>query len=90
MGWLVEVSKIRIITRDKKVETNAMDKEDGDEGGAARLLLPLNIIPKKSPSSLLDPAALLPLLVAPVTDPPPLKPGYRSPLSLFNYSLIKH
>lgn len=80
------MSKIRIIRRDKKVVTNTVE-EDGGDGGAAWLLLPLNIIPKKSPSSL-DPA-LLPLLVAPVTVPPPLKPGYRSPLSLFNYSLMR-
>ena len=87
MAWLVVVSKIKIIKRDKKVETNTMD-EEGDGGAAWLLLLPLNIIPKKSPSSLLDPS-VLPLLVAPVTVPPPLKPGYKSPLSLFNNLLIR-
>ena len=87
--WLVVVSKTKIIKRDKKIETNRTD-----DGGAAWLLLllllpPLNIIPKKSPpSSLLDPS-VLPLLVAPVTVPPPLKPGYKSPLSLFNNLLIR-
>ena len=74
--WLVKVYKMEIMKRDKKMET----KEK--EGGAAWLLLPLNIIPKKSPSSPspVDPA--LPVLLAPVTVPPPLNPGNRSPLSL--------
>lgn len=78
---------MKIIKRDKKVETIIMDDE-GEEGGAWLLVLPLNIIPKKSPSSLLEDPPLLPLLEAPVTVPPPLKPGNRSPLSLFNNLVI--
>lgn len=48
------MSKLKIIKRDKKVETNTIDKYGA--GGAAWLLLPLNIIPKKSPPSLLGPS----------------------------------
>lgn len=74
---------MKIIKRDKKVETKTIMDGECDEG-AALLLLPLNIIPKKSPSSPLDPPLSPLLVVAPVTVPPPLNPGYKSPLSLFN------
>ncbi|GMN52879.1 hypothetical protein TIFTF001_022045 [Ficus carica] len=57
------------IKRDKKIA----NEDDGVEGLADAP--PPNIIPKKSPSSVLEAPRPL-LLLAPVTVPPPLNPGY--------------
>lgn len=65
--WVVLV-KIKIIKSDKQI-----DAQDETAGGGAALP---NIIPKMSPSPLLDPP--LPLFVVPVLVPPPWNPGYAT------------